>query len=38
MTTSDKALEACVKVKSARHLSLGLERGGVKITLDCRIR
>jgi type II secretion system protein C len=38
MTASDKALEAYVKVKSASHLSLALERAGQRISLEYSIR
>lgn len=38
MTSTDKALEAYVKVKSASHLSVGLERNGQKVNEDYDIR
>jgi general secretion pathway protein C len=38
MTSPDKALEVYTKLKSASHLSVGLERNGQKITKDYNIR
>jgi general secretion pathway protein C len=38
MTSPDKALEVYTKLKSASHLSVGLERNGQKITKDYSIR
>jgi general secretion pathway protein C len=38
MTSPDKALEVYTKLKSANHLSVGLERNGQKITKDYNIR
>ena len=38
MTSPDKALEVYTKLKSASHLSVGLERGGQKITKEYNIR
>lgn len=38
MTSPDKALEVYTKLKSASHLSVGLERNGQKITKEYNIR
>ncbi len=38
MTSPDKALEVYTKLKTANHLSVGLERNGQKITEDYNIR
>jgi general secretion pathway protein C len=38
MTSPDKALEVYTKLKSASHLSVGLERSGQKITKEYNIR
>ena len=38
MTSPDKALEIYMKLKSANHLSVALERSGTKITKDYNIR
>jgi general secretion pathway protein C len=38
MTSPDKALEVYTKLKTASHLSVGLERNGQKITKDYNIR
>ena len=38
MTSPDKALEVYTKLRSASHLSVGLERNGQKITMDYNIR
>ena len=38
MTSPDKALEVYTKLKTANHLSVGLERNGQKITKDYNIR
>jgi general secretion pathway protein C len=38
MTSPDKALEVYTKLKSASHLSVGLERNGQKINKDYNIR
>ena len=38
ITSPEKALEVYAKLKSASHLSLGLERNGQKITKDYSIR
>ena len=38
MTSPDKALEVYTKLKSASHLSLGIERNGQKVTKDYNIR
>ncbi len=38
MTSPDKALEVYTKLKTANHLSVGLERNGQKVTMDYNIR
>jgi general secretion pathway protein C len=38
ITSPEKALEVYAKLKSASHLSLGLERNGAKVTKDYSIR
>src|SRR5205085_4496836 len=38
MTSPDKALEVYTKLKSASHLSVGLERNGQKISKEYNIR
>jgi general secretion pathway protein C len=38
MSSPEKALEVYSKLKSARHLSLGLERSGTKVTKEYTIR
>lgn len=38
MTSPDKALEVYTKLKTANHLSVGLERNGQKVTMDYTIR
>jgi general secretion pathway protein C len=38
MTSPDKALEVYTKLKSASHLSVGLERNGQKINKEYNIR
>jgi general secretion pathway protein C len=38
MTSPDKALEVYTKLKTANHLSVGLERNGQKATMDYTIR
>jgi general secretion pathway protein C len=38
MTSPDKALEVYTKLKTANHLSVGLERNGQKLTEDYNIR
>jgi general secretion pathway protein C len=38
MTSPDKALEVYTKLRTANHLSVGLERNGQKITEDYNIR
>jgi general secretion pathway protein C len=38
MTSPDKALEVYTKLRTANHLSVGLERNGQKITMDYTIR
>ena len=38
MTSPDKALEVYTKLKTANHLSVGLERNGQKLTKDYNIR
>ena len=38
ITSPEKALEVYAKLKSASHLSLGLERNGQRITKDYTIR
>jgi general secretion pathway protein C len=38
MTSPDKALEVYTKLKTANHLSVGLERNGQKISKDYNIR
>jgi general secretion pathway protein C len=38
MSSPDKALEVYTKLKSASHLSVGLERNGTKITKEYNIR
>ena len=38
MTSPDKALEVYTKLKTANHLSVGLERNGQKVTKDYNIR
>jgi general secretion pathway protein C len=38
MTSPDKALEVYTKLKSASHLSVGLERNGQKVTKEYNIR
>jgi general secretion pathway protein C len=38
ITSPEKALEVYAKLKSASHLSLGLERNGQKVTKDYSIR
>jgi general secretion pathway protein C len=38
MTSPDKALEVYTKLKTANHLSVGVERNGQKITKDYNIR
>ncbi len=38
MTSPDKALEVYTKLKTANHLSVGLDRNGQKVTMDYNIR
>jgi general secretion pathway protein C len=38
MTSPDKALEVYTKLKTANHLSVGVERNGQKVTMDYNIR
>jgi general secretion pathway protein C len=38
MSSPDKALEVYTKLKTANHLSVGVERNGQKITKDYNIR
>jgi len=38
ITSPEKALEVYAKLKSASHLSLGLERNGAKVTKEYSIR
>ena len=38
ITSPEKALEVYSKLKSASHLSLGMERNGQKVTKDYSIR
>ena len=38
ITSPEKALEVYAKLKSASHLSLGMERNGQKITKEYNIR
>lgn len=38
MTSPDKALEVYTKLKTANHLSVGVERNGQKVTMDYTIR
>jgi general secretion pathway protein C len=38
LTSPEGGLDAFVKLRSARHVSLGLERDGLRITHDHRVR
>ena len=38
LDSADKALEVYTKLKTANHLSVGLERNGQKVTMDYTIR
>jgi len=38
MTSPDKALEVYTKLRTANHLTVGLERNGQKVTMDYTIR